>query len=145
MNKESIIAILLGFTGGILVAFLLVTAPSKLSFLNKKSPDTNSNEQVKSAQTDDNTDRFITITSPAENSYIEGESTTIEGSVKSGSVVIASGPLDDYLFEVLEDKTFTGSIDLHDGENIIFFTVFENPNSPPQTEKLVLYVSEESL
>ncbi len=145
MNKESIIAILLGFTGGILVAFLLVTAPSKLSFLNRNSQDNTKDEQVKSAQTADKPDSPITITSPLENSYIEGESVTIEGSVKNGDQVIVNGPLDDYIFVVKEDQTFTGSVDLHDGENNIFFTIFENSTTNPQTQKLVLYVSEESL
>lgn len=145
MNKESIIAILLGFAGGILVAFLLVTAPSKLAFLNK-GKDQDSSENTSQVEGEQTTQTPIVITEPEQASFISAQEVEIRGTttVMVDKKIIIQTENEDYVVTISEDGSFSQKVSLLEGENKTFFTVYDNNNNAV-THELVIYSSTESI
>lgn len=119
MNRETLIAIFLGFTGGILVAFLLITVPKKLPQAQNNTTPTPAPEV---AGTENQTS--ITLSLPEEGGIIQGEETEVEGITSPNSKVVISGPTEDIVVEADDSGSFSGTVNVYEGYNQINITVF---------------------
>jgi len=120
MNKETLIAIFLGFTGGILVAFLLITVPKKLSQGQNDNTTPTPTPQV--AETENAS--TITLNTPDEGSIIQGKETNIEGVTVPNAKVVISGPTEDLVLESDDSGSFSSTVSVYEGYNHINVTVF---------------------
>ena len=94
MNKETLIAILMGFGGGILVAFLLITVPKKFA------TNTSQSDQIPQKQAEPTQSEFDSIPkliwdTPVNSAFIEEKSVNISGTTGKGVKVVISGPAED--------------------------------------------------
>lgn len=141
MNRETIIAILLGFTGGILVAFLLVTVPKKLPQLKKEdnSPTPTQNQPENSQLTDNK----LEITTPENGIVVEGEEIEISGTSKANTHIVVSGPSEDIVVTSDENGKFSAKLSIYEGENL--FTVTSYPeNDKPVTTSVSVFATQAS-
>lgn len=123
MNRETLIAVFLGFAGGILIALLLITLPKKINFDFKQksnSSPTPTNQQAKQEESKP----VILIESPQNESLIEGKETTIKGKTKENSLVVISGPSEDQVVQSDENGNFSAPVKVYEGENLINLTVY---------------------
>lgn len=140
MNRETLIAIFLGFTGGILVAFLLITVPKRLPQAQNSNVSPTASPDVDGSQ-DQST---IKLDKPEESSVIEGEETDIEGITVPNSKVVISGPSEDVLIDSTDSGSFKSKITVYEGYNQINITVYTKEG---QTLTLVrnIYATKETL
>lgn len=140
MNRETLIAILLGFTGGILVAFLLVAIPKRLPQFKKESTSpTPAQEQPQPKEEK----ALLDITSPEEGIVVEGEEIEISGSTKANTQVVVNGPSEDVVVASDESGSFSAKLGVFAGENLFTITAYpENEN--PLNKSLSIFATEKS-
>lgn len=138
MNRETIIAIILGFTGGILVAFLLITVPGKFNFNKKIVP------QVTPQKQPPKEEEMLKIESPENETFVEGKTIAITGTVVSQASVIINSPAEDQVIQTDKEGKFTTTIGIIEGENSLNVSAYLNEGQVV-TKNLTIFASEETL
>lgn len=131
MNRETLIAILLGFTGGILVAFLLVTLPKRLPQLKKDS--TSPTPTQSQVSPDNQDDKKIEVTNPENGIVVEGEEIEITGITLSNTFVVVNGPNEDVVVTSDNEGKFSAKLGVLDGENLFTVTAYPENENPLTT------------
>lgn len=139
MNRETLIAIFLGFAGGILVAFLLIAVPKKIPKINKTaiSP-TPKQEQITQEPTQ------FAINSPEDGLITTESEVTVSGTAPNGTQIVINGPSDDKVLTVDKEGKFESKISVYEGENIINITAYSE-NSSPLSEIRKVYTTTQEL
>lgn len=143
MNRETLIAVFLGFAGGILIALLLITLPKKINFdLNQRSSSspTPTSQQAKQEESKP----VISIESPQNESLIEGKETTIKGKTKENSLMVISGPSEDQVIQSDKNGNFSAPVKVYEGENFINLTVYL-PDDQTASYQLTVFATSENL
>lgn len=139
MNRETIIAIFLGFAGGILIAFLLITLPKRLPVSKKEN--LTPAPQLQNQQDDK---PIISIESPENESLVEGEEVEVKGTTKANSLVVVSGPSEDSVLTPDTNGKFSTRLVLYEGQNLINITVYLEDGKVASNE-LIVFASKETL
>ncbi len=124
MNRETLIAIFLGFAGGILIAVLLLTLPKKmpnLSFLPKQNQPTPTSVTTSPPAEDQPS---LIIEEPKDGSIVSDQKIEIKGKTKPESLVVVSGPAADQVLTTNAEGNFQTQIELAAGANLITTTVY---------------------
>lgn len=140
MNRETIIAILLGFAGGVLVAFLIITLPKKLSQNQQAEPTPVQQETVEETKETP----IISINKPVATEVVETEETEVSGTTTANSILVISGPSQDQVVTSDAEGNFNTKLSVYEGENLIRVTLYrENEETVSQT--LSVFASKENL
>lgn len=139
MNRETLIAIFLGFAGGILIAFLLITLPKRLPQAKKENL-----TPAPAKQTQEDKKIIISIESPENESLVEGEEVEVKGTTKEKSLIVISGPNEDKVVTSGDDGKFSTKLVVYEGQNLITFTLYLEDGTLA-THELTVFASKETL
>jgi hypothetical protein len=147
MNKDALLATLIGFGIGLLITGLLLLGPNLTKFLPKiKLPAiTLSQPKQKSPITATPTpSQFgVTIDSPLAEAIETSTDLLVSGTTTSGSTVVIAGPVDDTTVVAQTDGKYAGKITLTEGKNDIIVTTYNKTKQASQT--VTVYYTPESL
>ncbi len=131
MNKDALLATIIGFAVGLLLAGAVLMGPKliaqipniKIPFLNS-TPKANTDQSNPTADTATTAEHALTIESPLADSISDTNSLIISGSTTAESVVVVAGLSDEDVATVGADGKYTGKIALQEGKNDIVITSF---------------------
>ncbi|MFC1646763.1 hypothetical protein ACFL1A_00630 [Patescibacteria group bacterium] len=140
MNKDIVLATLIGFVIGLIITSSIIFGPKiissitipeiKISFPWLDKPNL-SNDTTGDAKPKDY--KNITISSPIPDTISENESLLISGTAPAGSTIVVGGFVDEDASVVAKDGKFAGKIALYEGKNDITVTAFTKNNILTQT------------
>lgn len=132
MHRETLIAVLLGFAGGILVALFLIILPKNLP-KNDKQAITPTPQQSAVNKSD------FTIDAPSEGQLVSTTDIKVNGKAAPNSQIVLSSPVEDIVTTTNDQGNFSETISLTIGENLLSVTVF-NPNGN-ENKQLIVFSS----
>ncbi len=155
MNKDALIATLIGLSIGLLLTGIILLGPGlaksipaitipKLSsislpdFLQKKPKLTPTPEQTAKNDT-----HAITIDSPLEEAIEQDDVVLVSGTTSKGATVVLQGFVDDVVIDANGDGKYAGKITLVEGKNIIIVTSYNEKNEPVTQQRVLYYTPEE--
>lgn len=143
--KERIIivfvAVIIGLvltTVGYLIYQSFQTSPSQPT----GTTTTKSEQQTQLSPTPDKS-FFITITEPQPESITDKRTVTISGTTNPGNTVIISSNQDDVVAEPKADGTFSTSITINAGPNVIVARAMNDKGESVEETRVVTFVSED--
>ena len=147
MNKDALLATLIGFGIGLLITGLLLLGPSVTKFLPKVTlPKISfSQPKQKSAPTPTPTPSQFTLTidSPLAEAIENSTDLLVSGVTSSGSTVVIAGSVDDTTVVSQSNGKYAGKITLTEGKNDIVVTSYNTSKQASQT--VTVYYTPESL
>ena len=146
MNKDAILATMIGFVVGLVITAILLAGPKLASFLphiSWKLPTFSQSKPTPSKAGTAKQKAFtVTIESPLDQSIQSDSTILVSGSTTSGATVLIDGNTDDAISQVKSDGKFAGKVSLVEGENIITVTSYLKGKSATQSV-MVFYTSEQ--
>jgi len=149
MNKDAVLATLIGFAIGLFITGLLLVGPNITKALPKiKMPAitfSQSKQKPTVAPTAGATPpQFaVTIESPLAEAIENSADLLVSGVTEPGSTIVIAGSVDDTAIVVQDDGTYAGKITLTEGKNDIIVTSYRQTNQASQT--VTVYYTPESL
>ena len=147
MNKDALLATLIGFGIGLLITGVLLLGPNLTKMLPKiKLPAfTISQTKPKTVPgvTPTPAQSTLTIDSPLSEAIENSADLLVSGASSPGSTVVIAGPLDDSTVLVQADGKYAGKITLTEGKNDIIVTSYSKAKQSNQT--VTVYYTPESL
>lgn len=143
MNRDAILATLIGFGIGLVITGLVLIAPKAFkdfpkfnfpniaNFLPKKA--------VKSIPTPPPVK--FTVTSPLPESIEQNSSVLVSGTSEPGATVVIAGSIDEIVVTASDDGKFAGKVTLSEGANSIEVTSYKNNNI--QSQSITIYSTPE--
>jgi len=146
MNKDALLATLIGFGIGLFITGMFLLGPTiiksipKITFpkislpqKNPKSPTTPAPEPVK---------QFVTIDSPLAEAIESKKELLVSGTANPGSTILVQGLTDEEVAGVKDDGKYVGNITLLEGKNEI--TVTSYLDGKPVTQTVTVFFTEEN-
>lgn len=146
MNKDALLATLIGFGIGLLITGLLLIGPNIFKmFPAIKWPTISFSQNQKAVPTPTPTPKasVLAIESPLPESIENTSDLLVSGTTTSGSTVVIAGPSDETAVAVGDDGKFAGKLTLVEGKNDI--TVTSLTGTKTSTQTVTVYFSEENL
>jgi hypothetical protein len=149
MNKDAVLATLIGFGIGLLITGLLLVGPNITKFLPKiKLPaisfsQSQQKPQVTATATPTPSQFAVTIESPLAESIENTTDLLVSGVTSPGSTVVIAGSADDTAVVAQTDGKYAGKITLVEGKNDIVVTSYSQTKQANQT--ITVYYTPESL
>ncbi len=145
MNKDALLATLIGFGIGLLITGLLLAGPNFLKlFPPIKLPTISFSQQKKvSLPTPTPVQFAVTIESPLPDSIESNEVLLVSGATSPGATVVIGGPTDETVVVVKDDGKFAGKVTLVEGKNDVVVTSYLNDKQA--TSAVTAYYTEEEL
>ena len=140
MNKDTIVASVIGFSLGLVAAIALWIVPR---FLHK-SPDTTSkvadtNQEIV-LETQKNTET-LTVAQPVDGVIVNSEDLTVQGTASDALYVVVTTDSSNDVIEPEANGTFSADVTLHDGSNEIAVTRYTENGE--ETKSVFVYYYEE--
>jgi hypothetical protein len=140
MNKDAILATLIGFGIGLLITGLLLVGPNITKSLPKiKLPTTAST----TTPTPTPSQFTVTIESPLAEAIENSTDVLVSGVTSPGSTVVIAGSVDDTAVVAQADGKYAGKVTLTEGKNDIIVTSYQQTKQASQT--VTVYYTPESL
>ncbi len=147
MNKDAILATLIGFGIGLLITGILLIGPNITKSLPNINLPTISFLQPKQKPTPTPTptpSQFgLTIESPLADAIENTSDLLVSGVTTPGSTVVIAGSVDDTVELAQADGKYAGKITLAEGKNDIIVTAYQSQKQMTQT--MTVYYTPESL
>jgi len=147
MNKDAVLATLIGFGIGLLITGLLLVGPNITKSLPKIKLPTISFSQPQKKPTVTPTptpSQFaVTIESPLADAIENTTDLLVSGVTSPGSTVVIAGSADDTAVVAQTDGKYAGKITLVEGKNDIIVTSYSQTKQANQT--ITVYYTPESL
>jgi Glucodextranase, domain B len=147
MNKDAILATLIGFGIGLLITGLLLVGPNLTKFLPKITLPTISFSQSKQkpavTATPTPSQFTLTIESPLAEAIENSTDLLVSGVTSPGATVVIAGSVDDTVATAQSDGKYAGKVTLTEGKNDISVTAYLQTKQANQT--ITVYYSPESL
>jgi len=143
MKKETIIAIILGITFGIIFSLIMVsrTKSQSASIGNKKN--VNETSQIVTPIPQTGTNFTFDVTSPSNNIIVNKKSISITGKISSNALILIQSQIKDTILQSTKN-TFSTEFPLALGENVIHIVVYPKDSQFKLQEKeLRVYYIEE--
>ncbi len=144
MNKDTILAIIVGFGLGLLVAFSFVSLPSflkkgfqlqfqlpHLSFLSFQKGTPSSSIPSTAPPTSK-----LVITGPESGSISASNKITLTGNTKPGNTIIVNTNLEDKVLPASPNGSFQIDLKLSEGINDISVSSYQNSETPPDSQDI---------
>ena len=145
MNKDAILATIIGFFIGLAITGLILVGPKLLSGLPKfsfKFPSMNQS-QTKPKPTPTKTAAFtVTIDSPQPESIESETDLLVSGTTGAGATVVIQSNSSDDVVAVKKDGKYAGKVTLVEGKNEVSVTSYLNHQTATKTVS-VYYTSEQ--
>lgn len=147
MNKDAILATLIGLMLGLAIAGTFIFGPSlvktfpklKLPTISLPKPTPQTAPQPTSAP-----EEFgVTITAPLPEAIEPKEDVVVSGMTQAGATVVIGGPLDEDVVTAGDDGAYAGQVKLSEGKNEIVVTAYGGEGKQAQTA-VTLYFTEEN-
>ncbi len=150
MNKDALLATLIGFGIGLLITGVLLVGPSlvkglpklslpHISFSLPKMPAA----QVKPTPTPKQGAFLLTIDSPLADAIEQNSDVLVSGKTNSGATVVIAGPIDEAVVAVKQDGTYAGKVKVQEGKNDITVTGYVKAEQKALT--VTVYYTPEAL
>jgi hypothetical protein len=134
MNKDAILASVIGFGIGLLITGGILLGPTAISQLANRLQSREG--EVASATNQQTTTTpgvaqpqekiTLTIESPKAESIVHEDTLVIKGKTQAGAVVILAGDLDEVVVKTDSSGSFSGQISLKEGKNDVTVTAINN-------------------
>ena len=144
MNKDALLATLIGFGIGLLITGILLIGPNIVKlFPEIKLPSFSFSQSEKSKVTPTPLPKTIAfnIESPLPDAIENTEELLVSGTADSGAIVVIAGPVDESAVLVGKDSKFAGKVTLSEGKNDI--TVTSVTNGKTSAQSVTVYFTEE--
>ncbi len=145
MNRDALLATLIGLGLGLLMTGILILGPGLLKYLphiNFSSFFVTKNN-TEPTPTPTPSQFAVTIGSPLPEAIAESASLVVSGSTFPKSTVVVSGPVDDDVVVVPDDGKYAGKVTLVEGRNDI--TVTSYLNQKQTAAHVTVYYTKETL
>jgi len=156
MNKDALLATIIGVIIGVFLTAVIVTGPALFNrlkdikftlpklpvFTQTKNTDPQNEEKIISDKPSEKSEYNFKIASPLNKSISKSEEILISGNAPSGSKILISGPLEEVVVTSLENNSFAGSIKIEEGVNTISALLL-NKENPIIDTILIFYTQEE--
>lgn len=139
MNRETLIAIFLGFAGGILVALLLIIVPRKVAKTNDNTSPTPTPSQEINQQ-----DSKLSISNPENQALIENSKIVVSGSTIANSKLVILGANTDTVITADDNGNYSVEVEIYEGENLITVTAYLE-DGKVISKNLTVYSTQEKL
>ena len=140
MNKDAILATLIGFGIGLLITGLLLVGPNITKFL----PKINLPAKVSAPTPTPTPSQFaVTIESPLVDAIENTTDLLVSGVTNPGSTVVVAGSVDDTAVTAQADGKYAGKITLTEGKNEIVVTSYLETKQASQS--ITVYYTPETL
>ncbi len=137
MNKDALLATLIGFFIGLLITGLLLAGPNLAKMLpNLKLPTINwpkAQQKTTLTPTPTPADFAVTIDSPLADSIEAKDEILVSGTTSPEAMVVVSGQIDDAVVKVKNDGKYAGKVSLNEGKNEITVTSYLKDKQISQT------------
>ncbi len=142
MNRDAILATLIGFGIGLLITGVLIVSPNIVKSLPRFSLPQVSffKTSPKPTPTPAATPTGLTIDSPLADTIADKDGLLISGKTASGATVVIQGPLDEDV-KVAADGKYAGKITLVEGKNEVTVTSYDG--TKPLTQIVTVYYTPE--
>jgi len=148
MNRDALLASLIGFGIGLLITGILLVGPNlirgfpritlpKIAFLQKQTVHTTPTPSPTPPPVS------FTITSPLTEAIVATSDLLVSGTAAPSSIVVVAGPLDEDVMTVKDDGKYAGKISLVEGKNDVTVTSFTNGKGTVQT--VTVFYTKENL
>jgi hypothetical protein len=140
MNRDAILATVIGFGVGLLIMGALLLGPNLGQFLPKLNFDFLTQNQQ--AAPNETPQQALTIDSPLDEA-IESENTVLlSGKAAPGATIVLQGAVDELVIMATQEGTWAGRVKLVEGTNTITATMYVKTEATTLT-KTVYYTPEE--
>ena len=147
MNKDALLATLIGFIIGLCITGMLLVGPRLMSALPKFSLHLPNLSQAmpKKAPKPTPTPKPATfaIDSPLPESIESENVVLVSGTAQPDSTVVIQGNTDDAVSAVIDDGKFAGKVTLVEGKNILSVTSFSKDKTT--TQSITVFYTPETL
>lgn len=149
MNKDALLATLIGFGIGLLITGAFLFGPTiihslpSLSFPLPQFSFGGSKPQVSPLPSPPPRVTGLTVTAPLSEALIEGEELLVSGTAPAGAVVVIAGPQDETVVAAAGSNTFAGEVTLVEGKNDFVVTGYIEQKE--ESVSLVIYYTPEEL
>jgi len=142
MKRDIVIAMLIGFVGGVIVAVGIINGPAlfKRNSTNLSLDKTNPVPVTVGAQNSVN----FSIDSPPDNSIQAEKSTTVKGKAEAKTTMVVDTDSDSFISDVSGDGTFGQTVALSEGANRIQVTNY-NAKGDSETKTITVFYTPEKL
>lgn len=144
MNKDAILATIIGFVVGLFITGLILIGPKLLSMIPRLTlptitlPTSGTTPPVAPAD-----EEFaVTIDSPLEGSIESQAELLVSGSTQAGSIVFIQTDTDDAVTFAADDGKYAGEVTLLEGKNDLSVTAYLKEKQSTQ-ERTVFFTAEE--
>lgn len=145
MNKDALLATVIGFVVGLCITGLLLMGPKLMAYLPKISLPTislgQSNPQTTPAA--DAKDFTLTIDSPLSEAIEHTAEVLVSGTTHPKSTVMIQTDADDEVVLAAEDGKYAGRITLAEGKNDLTVTSYKD--GKPETKTVQVFYTPEEL
>ena len=146
MNKDALLATLIGFGIGLLITGVLLAGPNLIKLLPPiRLPNFSfsiSQNQVQAPTPTPKTAGF-SVESPLPEAIENSADLLVSGTASQGATILIAGPSDESAVVVGNDGRFAGKVTLLEGKNDISITSLFNTKI--ETQKVTVYFTEEAL
>lgn len=140
MNRDAILATVIGFGVGLLIMGSLLLGPNIAQFLPKLNFDfLKTNQQTGTPEAPAPT---LTIDSPLDEAIESEAAVLVSGKAAPAATIALQGPRDELVVEATREGTYAGRVGLVEGTNTIVVTMYNNGEAASLT-KIVYYTPEE--
>ncbi len=147
MNRDALLASLIGFGIGLLITGILLISPNivkglpriqfpKLTFFGQTSRPTVTPAPTPAPVT-------FSITSPLAEAMVTASELLVSGTAAPSSTVVVAGSLDEDVMVVKDDGKYAGKITLAEGKNDVVVTNYTNGKETSQT--VTVFYTKETL
>ncbi|MEK7543972.1 MAG: hypothetical protein AAB557_03835 [Patescibacteria group bacterium] len=146
MNKDAILATIIGLVLGLTIAGIFIFGPTffkalpKITFPTFSLPKT---AQKSPPQPTSVPKVFgVTITAPLPDAVEPKESVVVSGVTQTGATVLIQGPTDEDVVTAGEDGAYAGQITASEGKNDITVTAYGTEGKQAQSSVTIFYTQE---
>lgn len=143
MNKDALLATLIGFGIGLLITGLLLVGPNILKMLPTVHLPSFSSSQKGPTPTPAPKEFSVTIESPLPDAIENATDLLVSGTTAAGATVVIAGPADETVVAVKDDGKFAGKVTLVEGKNDIVVAAYSGDKQTTTTT--TVYYTPESL
>ena len=143
MNKDAILASIIGFGIGLLITGGVIIGPRLLSQLqhpstgNVASATTQQNAQTTPTSAPLESSQTLSIDAPAKEAILYESSTSVSGKAPKQAIVIVGTTEDEKVLETKDTNTYQTTINLKEGKNDI--SVLSIVNGKSTVERITVY------
>lgn len=147
MNRDALLASLIGFGIGLLITGVLLVGPNlvrgfpkiqipKITLFQKAPPITPTPTPASKVAS-------FTVDSPIADAIVSASDLLVSGTAPSSSIVVVAGPIDEDVMVVKDDGKFAGKISTSEGKNDIVVTNYVGGKAT--TQIMTIFYTKETL